>query len=78
MQGTVEYLGFRDRIVNELRSRAAGGGDKTLTAQSNADLATLWDLKTHQLIERNLAFQDTYFRYLENDVVSANDPIGGE
>ena len=74
IQGVVEYLRLRDMVVQELRTRQ----DSTLAAQSNADLAFLFDTAVGNLVERNLAFQDTYYRYLERDELSASDHIGGE
>jgi hypothetical protein len=65
--GLRDYLEGRDAMVAELTARGATGGAKTLTAASNADLATLWGQLTGAMVERNLAFSDLYFRFLERD-----------
>lgn len=74
MQGVIDYLRLRDMVVRELRTREA----TTLTAQANADLAFLFQTAVGNLVEKNLAFQDTYYRYLERDELSASDRLGGE
>lgn len=75
IKGLLQYLDIRDGIVEMLRER---GGAKTLEAQENADLKFLYDALVGNLIESNLAWQDTYYRWLERDVISASDPIAGE
>jgi len=74
IKGLRGYLEIRDSIVLMLRGREA----KTLDAQGNADLRFLFDTLVGNLLEQNLAFQDTYYRFLERDVVSASDKIGGQ
>lgn len=67
IQGLSEYLEARKAMQAELRQREF----KTLTAGDNQDLALLWSSLTGAIVERNLAFQDLYYRYLERDEVAA-------
>lgn len=61
--GLREYLDARDLVTAELDRRKA----KTLTAVSNQDLAQAWESIKGALIEKNLAFGDLFYRWLEND-----------
>ena len=72
MQGVRQYFQTREAMRAELASRKAGGGSADLTAGSNQDLSTLWDTLTSKMVEQNLAFGDTYYRYLERDDLSAD------
>lgn len=65
--GLREYLDARQVILEELGTRKA----KTLTASANQDLARLWDAITGSLVERNLAFADLYYRWLERDPMAS-------
>lgn len=67
MKGIREYLASRDKMTTILASRKKAGGAATLTASSNADLASTWDVITGALVRKNLAFQETFYRHLEND-----------
>jgi hypothetical protein len=67
IRGLRDYLHARDLMVSELRARGEAGGAKTITAAGNTDLANLWQSITGALVEKNLAFSDTYYRYLEHD-----------
>jgi hypothetical protein len=60
-----QYLHYRDQVGQILATRK----DKTLTAQSNADLVELWDTIVNTLKDRNLAFSDLANRYLDRDPV---------
>jgi hypothetical protein len=68
MDGMREYLRVRDAVSAELARRGASKrGAKTLSAKSNADLARLWESITSAIVDKNPAFADTYYRYLERD-----------
>lgn len=67
--GLRDYLRARDLVIGELGNRKA----KTLTAASNQDIAMLWESMKAALVERNLAFGDLYYRYLENDPMRLED-----
>lgn len=67
IRGLGEYLRARRAVQAELASRDA----HTLTAGANQDLALLWESIKGAIVERNLAFQDLYYRYLERDMVAA-------
>jgi hypothetical protein len=67
MIGIREYLQVRNVINQQLADRAAKGGAKTLNASTNQDLAETWHNITGYLVEKNLAFGDVFYRYLEND-----------
>lgn len=60
-----EYLEARQGIAAVLASRK----NKTLSAQSNADVDAAWTGISEVLIDKNLAFADLYHRYLERDPV---------
>jgi hypothetical protein len=59
------YLTYRDKMGQILATRK----DKTLTAQSNADLVDIWDTIVNTLKDGNLAFSDLHNRYLDRDPV---------
>lgn len=59
------YLEARQGIAAVLATRKS----KTLTAQSNADVAEAWEQIGNLLVDQNLAFGDLYHRYLERDPV---------
>lgn len=60
-----DYLDARKGIAAILAKRK----DKTLSAQSNADVLEAWDGIVNVLADRNLAFADIVHRYLERDPV---------
>lgn len=68
-QAVATYLDYRDQIAKILAARKANGGSGSLTAQSNADVAQVWDGITSWLAESNTGFSDLYSRYLENDTL---------
>lgn len=68
-QAVATYLDYRDQIAKILAARKANGGSGSLTAQSNADVAQVWDGITAWLTESNTGFSDLYSRYLENDTL---------
>lgn len=59
------YLKYRGQMGQILATRK----DKTLTAQSNADLVEVWDTIVNTLKDGNLAFADLQNRYLDRDPV---------
>jgi hypothetical protein len=61
--GLAEYLRQRDLVLAVLASRET----KSITASANQDIALLWETLKARLIEQNLAFSDTYYRFLSND-----------
>lgn len=67
IQGLTDYLLLREQMKAQLSDRAAQGGAKTLEAQSNADLADIWDDAKMDLLDRNLPFGQLYHRWLEHD-----------
>lgn len=67
IEGLHMYLKYRDLVVNELNNREA----KTLTSVANQDLAFAWASIRAQIVERNPAFADLYYRYLESDPMEA-------
>lgn len=71
VQGLTMYLAARKIVMDELQARKAAGKSSTLTSRSNADLYNLWQTAVGKIIERNLAFADTYHRYLEHDALAA-------
>ncbi|MFY9588666.1 MAG: hypothetical protein WAT66_14575 [Actinomycetota bacterium] len=64
-----QYLEGRRVIQQQLAARDDAGGAKTLSAQSNADLAQAWDEFNAEMVDGNLAWADVYHRYLELDPV---------
>lgn len=73
IQGLDVYLTSRDMVAELLRQRREAGGAGTLDAAANQDVAETWQMITSLIRERNPAFGDLYFRYLDRDVLSAND-----
>ena len=69
IQGLAEYLRVRDLILGLLATRES----KSLTASSNRDIAFIWQAAVSNLVERNPAFADLYYRKLENDPVELDD-----
>jgi len=67
MKGVREYLQARNQMLEVLQARKAMGGAIALNAASNYDLAQLWEAITKKITEGNLAFADTYYRWLEHD-----------
>lgn len=67
IEGLGDYLRYRDLMVRELQLRKEEGGSATLNATSNLDLADTWDSITGALVERNLAFGDLFYRWLDSD-----------
>lgn len=66
--GTLKsYLDLRDMLVQVLQERDSLGGSADLTANSNVDLATLWDSEVGIMRERDLAFADIWYRHLQSD-----------
>jgi hypothetical protein len=63
-----QYLGYRQALRGALAQRDKGGGSATLTAKSNADLATAWGRIVDGLIESDTRFGDLYTRYLSRDL----------
>lgn len=63
IQGLNLYLKYRDLVVQELGRRES----KTLTSVANQDLAYQWSSITSQIVEKNPAFADLFYRYLERD-----------
>lgn len=61
--GLKMYLQARDVVVATLKQRPA----KTLTAAANQDIAQIWDTVRASIVERFVAFQPLYLRYLERD-----------
>lgn len=75
MQGVAAYIEARDALMVELRARRAAGGSGELTAQSNADLAEMWEAIVTQLrtaLPWSLEFADLHSRYLARDVPSVS------
>lgn len=62
------YLGGRQSLNQELQRRKAQGGDKTITAKSNLDLANKWALFVDNLIEGDTRFGELHSRYLARDM----------
>lgn len=58
-----DYLTARDLVVSTLKKREA----KSLTAASNQDLAMVWESVRMSFVDRNLAFADLFYRFLERD-----------
>ncbi len=65
--GLRSYLAIRDAVQRELRGREA----KTLDAQSNSDVKTVFQAAVDDLVLGNLAFADLYRRWLDRDEVAA-------
>lgn len=70
IKGLSEYLTARDAVVAELAKRRA----KTITAASNQDLALIWETLKSSIVERNVAFAPTFYRYLERDPLTVEKP----
>jgi hypothetical protein len=72
MRGVRQYFDVRAAMKKELEARAKAGGSGTLDSVANQDLGLIWDTLVSKIVEQNLAFSDTYFRYLERDDLSAD------
>jgi hypothetical protein len=72
MRGVRQYFDVRAAVKKELVEREKAGGSGTLTSAANQDLGLIWDTLVSKIVEQNLAFSDTYFRYLERDDLSAD------
>lgn len=66
-----EYLRAREAFQKILAERKANGGSAVLTAQSNIDLAQIWDQIVSELKDQNITFGDVYTRMLEHDDLTA-------
>lgn len=79
-QGVANYLSLRDQVVMILRARAAQGGSGVLSANTNLDLRQAMDTGVSALLEQNLPFGNTYYRYLQRDAdyLTAHSFIAGE
>lgn len=73
VQALDEYLEVRDWIVDQLGQRAAAGGAKTLTAVANQDLLEAYENAVSWLLGNNPNFGPLYYRYFENDTISAEE-----
>jgi hypothetical protein len=62
-----QYLTYRQSMLSELEDRKAKGGDGTLIAKSNQDLAQDWKNTQVGLAESNTQFGRIFWRYLSND-----------
>lgn len=71
-----DYFHMRDLMVQALSERVAAGGSGTLTASSNADLASVWDMLTGDLVASRVQFGPVYNRWLDRDVLTAADERG--
>jgi hypothetical protein len=69
IKGLADYMYARTLIQQELAQRAAHGGAGTITAKSNADLAALFEHVAGSIVQDNVAFAQTYHRYLSNDTL---------
>jgi hypothetical protein len=63
------YLEARDSIGKFLDERQAAGGSRSLTAQSNTDVAAAMDQYTTQLMKDSPEFEQFINRYFANDSV---------
>lgn len=70
MQAMTEYLDMRKLIQATLDQRAAQGGNKGLSAETNTDVAEFWAGYGQYLKSRYVTFGDTYDRMLESDDLS--------
>lgn len=61
-----EYLRGREELRRVLATRP----NKTLSAESNADLREVWDTFTGLLVDQDVTFNRIYTRMLENDDLS--------
>lgn len=71
MQGIRTYFDARGAVRGLLEQRKKAGGSDQLDSSGNQDVSMLWAAITAKIVERNLAFSDTYYRYLERDDLSA-------
>jgi hypothetical protein len=63
------YLDARQQISTMLEQRAAAGGSKSLSANSNADLSSVWDSLRSQMSLESPEFSQFLNRYFPNDPV---------
>ena len=80
VQGVASYITLRDAVVMALRARAASGGSGVLSASTNADLRQSFDALIGNLVQNNLAFGNTYHRFLSRDeeFLTQNNFVAGE
>ena len=80
IQGVASYIAVRDAAVLALRQRAANGGSGVLSASSNQDLRQAFSAMVGNLVQSNLAFGNTFYRYLDRDseFLTQNDFVAGE
>lgn len=63
-----QYLGLRDMITGQLKERTAAGGDSTIGAQANRDLATAFAAGLSYINQHSMWFkQYSYHGVIEND-----------
>jgi len=74
IQGLQQYLELRRATVAALQQRRARDGAASLIAGENQDLRNMWETSVHKLTERNPAFADLYWRWLDRDQPEAGDP----
>jgi len=74
-QGVAGYFDDRDAIVAVLRQREAVGLPSSLA--SHTDLSVLWEAMVTQRRIDNPEFAALWTRWLENDALTASDPVGG-
>ena len=65
-----QYIQMRDAIQGMLKQRAAGGGDKTIAAKGNADLAKAFSAGVSYINQ-----QSPYFKQYAYTGVIENDPL---
>jgi hypothetical protein len=63
------YLEARNQIGEILRQRDAAGGSRSMDANSNADLASAFDMFRTNLIAGSPEFEQFINRYFANDTV---------
>ena len=73
--GVQGYFKDRDAIVGVLQQRDAAGQPSSLA--SHPDLSVLWEAMVTQRRIENPEFAALWTRWLENDSLTANDPVGG-
>lgn len=71
MRGLRDYFDARETVRAVLLERRDAGGSAALDATSNMDVRAVWETMTASIVEENLAFSDTFYRYLERDDLSA-------
>tara|TARA_R110000787_G_scaffold4185_9_gene16191 strand:+ start:460 stop:6462 length:6003 start_codon:yes stop_codon:yes gene_type:complete len=69
IQGLSEYMELRAGFITLLEQRQAAGGARTLDASANQDVRYAWESQVLELVERNLAFADIYYRRFQRDLL---------